>query len=324
MKYSYKNWLTVSICFILFCWMCVEVYYIYDRSNILEGKLCEQNVDVTTAKKCTSAVVDVMDIAFWIEKENEVVSNYNGSKNSKLSIMYKVGKSSMLYPECEMLLDEDTRGCLLSAKSALELFGSREVIGLSVFYGEKEYVVRDIINCDEELLVLNATEEDGITFSHLTSGVRGGRIGEKKNALKKYCGLEVAEWNYNMLYNIIILELIITIIIVCWKISRKVQGIDNKNWTKKAIQILMYVLIWIAGTTAAVKFFTILGWPSKWSDFSYWIDVKREFFTLMDFLINSSKNAMILKRLEEYIILLFAAAGLNAVLLFRERKNCDL
>lgn len=318
MKYLHRSWFIAPIYFILVCWICFEVYWLYDSSDILEGKLCNQNVDLTTAEECTFAVVDEMDIVFWVEKDKEVINNLNGSRNSKLSIMYKAGKSSLLYPECKELLNTDTSGCLLSAKSALELFGSREVTGLSVFYEEKEYIIRDIINCEEETIVLNATEEDGIIFSHLSSGLRGGNIAEKKNTLKNHCGIEVVEWNYNMLCNMIIFELTLTAIIICWKILRKIQSIENTNWSKKVIQISMCALTWIAVTGAGLCFFTILGWPAKWSDFTYWMDTKQEFFLLINFLINSTKNAFILKRIKKYLILLFAVGGVNIVLLLHE------
>ena len=325
MKYSYKSWFTVSICFILICCMCFEVYCVYGSSDILEGKLSNQNVDLTAAEEYASAVVDVMDIVFWTEKDKEVVNNFNGSRNSELSIMYKAGKSSLLYPECKELLNTDTSGCLLSTKSAYALFGSREVIGLSVFCGEKEYIIRDIINCEEEMMVLNAAKEDDIIFSHLSSGLRGGTIEEKKIILKNDYGLEVVEWIYNMLCNMIIFELTLTAIIICWKILRKIQSIENTNWSKKVIQISMYALTWIAVTGAGLCFFTILGWPAKWSDFTYWMNTKQEFFVLINFLINSTKNAFVLKRIKKYLILLFAIGAANIALLLHERKkNCDL
>lgn len=110
----------------------------------------------------------------WSEKRQVVVSDAEGIRSVRTNVVEINGTSELLFPYGRVLNEEDGAGCLIGIETAKELFGSGDVIGVALCYGEREYTVRGILHTPAELLVVEGTEETDV-FERITVGTREDR-----------------------------------------------------------------------------------------------------------------------------------------------------
>lgn len=117
---------------------------------------------------------DGRDVTAWSEKRQAAVSDAEGIRSVSTNVVEMNGTSELLFPYGRVLNEEDVEGCLIGIETARELFGSGDVIGVTLCYGEREYTVRGILYAPSELLVVEGTEETD-TFERITVGAQEDR-----------------------------------------------------------------------------------------------------------------------------------------------------
>ncbi len=103
----------------------------------------------------------------WTEKSAGYVCLADGERPVSTRVIEIDGSSELLIPYGKILREDDLQGCLLGRETAEKLFGSRNVAGLTVCYGDRELTVRGVIKEPGELLMVVAGA-DVDTFRRIT------------------------------------------------------------------------------------------------------------------------------------------------------------
>lgn len=98
-----------------------------------------------------------VNIAFFSEDQNVDIRNGELNRTSKSLEVIVSGNTTLLFPNQYPLEPGDEEGCLISGKTAKELFGDTCVIGNTIQYQEKTYVIRSIIHQTAPLFVRQVT-----------------------------------------------------------------------------------------------------------------------------------------------------------------------
>lgn len=102
----------------------------------------------------------------WTEQSGEMVCQPDGSRPVRTRVLAINGSSDLLIPRGKILKEDDLEGCLLGCETAEKLFGSRNVSGLTLCYGERELTIRGVLEEPGDLLVVVAGDAD--TFRRIT------------------------------------------------------------------------------------------------------------------------------------------------------------
>ncbi len=105
-------------------------------------------------------------ITAWSEKAAGIVSRPDGTRSIASRVLEINGSSELLLPYGRILQQGDSVGCLLGKETAEKLFGSRDVDGLSLRYGERELTVRGVFDAPGEMVVV-AADSDSECFGRI-------------------------------------------------------------------------------------------------------------------------------------------------------------
>lgn len=300
--------------FIILC-LLLDIAYNYfslkQMPYILEMKLQGSGITKEEASDCISRVADKMDVVIWEETEAELSGEMGKSVSS--AVILKAGNNRLLYPGSILLSDEDSDGCIVSGKTARSLFGSDQVIGLEVHYNDRGYIIRDVIDAASEILIMNAPDSvpdsEKLRLPYLTSGIRGGKIQEKKQYLFAYAGLDGKEWGYHLIHRVLLSFMLLNLALLT-AIFRKKKVLD------KFFLLLMTAFI----SCIVIILVTVAGWPARWSDFGQWRERFETIRETAEFLLRSKKPLVIGERLKQYGWVFAANIGVNIIFFIKMRK----
>ncbi len=106
----------------------------------------------------------------FTEKKKEEVKNPEFNRKAKVTCIALFGNSVSLFPMGNPLTIHDETGCLISKKTAWELFGDRNVVGKKLIYQEKTYEIRGVLLLNQELFCYEAVKDDKLEFTDLALG----------------------------------------------------------------------------------------------------------------------------------------------------------
>lgn len=94
--------------------------------------------------------------------ENQEVAAKGVKRIVMLNVVELSFSSDVLFFSDVILGTDAINGCLLDRDSMYALFGTVEVEGQQLFYQEKEYTVKGLVDSEEPLIVIQNTEEDRV------------------------------------------------------------------------------------------------------------------------------------------------------------------
>lgn len=151
---------------------------------------------------------EIIAFTVWNEQRQRLVKDEDGYRAAYANVLELNGSSELLLPYGKILHEDDREGCLLGRKTAEKLFGIRNVEGLTVRFGTRELTIRGVLKEPQELMVLQAVDED-TCFERIAierqSGITGKRTAEQFAG--KY-GLRTEQLRYNLVSGEHFLELI--------------------------------------------------------------------------------------------------------------------
>lgn len=304
---------------------CLFVQYAQLRKSeeCIHMKLLETSFSYDDAVSYIQKMNEQIDLVFWEEREHSLLTNKTNLRNNECTAILVVGDSRLLFTEQNTLYKEDKQGCLLSSSSAIELFGSEQVEGLSVLFQGKEYVVRGVLDETQPLILVNAGETDTISLSYITSGKRGGNLENKILLLEQQQGVKGMMWNYKLLNRGIELLLWIEAILII-AIFIRVLSTEENRFSNLIFRLLFWILVIVCG----IKLLSIQGWPTKWSDMLQWEQKIEELKIFLHFLIYEKKPFFVAKMFTlyqkmmlEFLILFILLCGLLGKLQLDTRKG---
>ena len=291
-------------------------------SDVCEMELKVSGITRQEAEECMANVADMMDVVLWSESEAEIWKGEEKSIRSR--VIAKVGDSRLLFPNAALLSDQDDEGCIISRKGALSLFGSDRAAGLKFRWGETEYTVRDVVDFPAEVIVVNLSDsEDGETMAltHLTSGIKGGRLAEKEKMFQNLAGIEGKKWDYFMMNRILGCFVILDFILLVSVFRRKVSEQPGESRGKTLLEMFFTIIIVTGCVCLAMGIATAEGWPARWSDFSQWKERMEAFCSQTEFLWLSERPSVTALKLKQ-----FGAAYLENIMIeliiLKLYRNC--
>ena len=209
----------------------------------------------------------------WYEKEKQSVLNNNLNRTIESNIMFICG-NSYLIAEGPILFEDDIKGCLIDEETAYKLFGSYDVIGNTIIYGNREFIIRGIHRTMEDTIIMQAEIDSKDKIQGLLIDISNDGIEKVKHISERY-GMKEYGVNSAVYYNLgkmctSLLPLIILLIIIC---SALKKAIEIKDRPVLFIFSIIMIIVWITIFFSITKYkisipVDIL--PSKWSDFDYW------------------------------------------------------
>lgn len=122
--------------------------------------------------------------AAWTELNRETVSVSNGETGVVSDVIVVYGPSHCLLPIGKNLFPEDDQGCILGVELAEELFGGRQAEGQQLFWREKNWMVRGIVEEPSHFLMVQGMQLlDEVSFDRicisLSNQQEGKELGDK-------------------------------------------------------------------------------------------------------------------------------------------------
>ncbi len=110
-----------------------------------------------------------VDIAFFSEEQNVQIKNEDLNRVSKSLEVIVLGNTTLLFPKQYPLEPEDEEGCLISTKTAKELFSDTRVVGNKIQCIDRSYVIRGVIYQSTSLFVRQVTkvEKNDMKYSQV-------------------------------------------------------------------------------------------------------------------------------------------------------------
>ncbi|MDO5423074.1 MAG: ABC transporter permease [Eubacteriales bacterium] len=114
------------------------------------------------------------DLTFWREETNQTIAtNVPAERTATVTVLTVSGNPSLLTGNFQIPAAGDISGCLLDSHTAWELFGSENVIGAAVTYGEKEYIIRGVLEGFRGTLIIQASKDEKTGFNRIAAADTG-------------------------------------------------------------------------------------------------------------------------------------------------------
>jgi|GEM_PF-2271709 len=224
-----------------------------------------------------------VNYTLWGELQNQTVSYSELYRSTSVSAMVINGESRLLLKSAWNLLEQDKYGCLIDAQTAYKLFGDTNVVGQTIEYEKKEYVIRGIVQKLENVLIIQSTSETKEVMNYISIEIGNNqRTEEVINNFQRRHSISGNIMDFNV-YNTwaTILVAILPIILFLSILVKFIKIIYNTS-KKVPIHAVCYSFI------ALIFFVTMFGVlrikiqypqafiPSKWSDFGFWSNLYTE------------------------------------------------
>lgn len=254
-------------------------------------------------------------LCIWGQKTGVMLQNKNLSKTVQANAILLCGEPELVFDGCQVPVQGDYGGCIISEETAWELFGSRQVEGKEVSYGEKAYVIRQVLPIQGNMIAFQAAKS--------VENPGGGQQGESQAQpapdspteekldrvmAKKQEGVLGRElilglsMRYNLSVQMLDIELLRGISGACmllapFTVCAFVFLFFCRQCKKQKTMPGKSAMAGVALLLAVASVFLLKGQmqipddyiPSRWSDFSFWTGLWREKAEAVKFLVGMDK-----------------------------------
>ncbi|MEI3367547.1 MAG: ABC transporter permease [Clostridium sp.] len=262
----------------------------------------------------------------WHEKEKQTVLNSNFNRRVESNIIFICGQSSLV-AEGPILFEDDINWCLIDEETAYKLFGSNDVIGNTIIYDSREFIIRGIHRAMEDTIIMQAESDSkdkiqGLLIDISNDGIKNIKLISERYGVKEYGVNSTVYYNLGKMCTSM-LPLIILLIIV-WSALKK--AIEIKDRPVLFIFSIMMIIVWI------IAFFCITRYkisipvdilPNKWSDFDYWSKFFQECMDKIKYVIYMKKYMLDIYVIS-YLNKIFLCTIIAIILFFVNRRNIEI
>lgn len=220
---------------------------------------------------------DINGISLWGETEKTITGL---SVKENIPTVVYIGDSTVIWPN-EYIYGQgpgvlDFKGCALSNSLAWQLFGSNDVVGLSVEIDKVSYTICGVFDAEDALMLLPASDEDSFTVIDLATedSAWDDPEGWVMNMIHKY-GFPLPD---QIIYGN---ELCAITKLAAWlPIIGSVIGFIfafvqySRQWRHLSRELFIFSLLFALAILLPFLLAQIPAWltPSRWSDFTWWGD----------------------------------------------------
>lgn len=267
---------------VLFFMAARQYSYIEDRKNQISIRCENALLTAKTLEKYYEQQSDkgVPDVTLWNEKKD---ININAGE-------YFTGNGFTLaegYGDLEKILPghlitgcypgkEDTSGCAISRKGAVELFGNDKVAGKEITVEGKTYIIRGVIDWREQYLWIQNPAAQGFQNIELIYRDEIPQVSEARQWVAQVSGGRIsavlAGSSYRafgrLILSVPLWVLWIVLLRQLFRYTRRIQ----KGYLHMAVYFMVFAVL-VLGTAAGLRYSICFGTdyiPSRWSDFAFY------------------------------------------------------
>lgn len=262
----------------------------------------------------------------WHEKEKQTVLNSNFNRRVESNIIFICGQSSLV-AEGPILFEDDINWCLIDEETAYKLFGSNDVIGNTIIYDSREFIIRGIHRAMEDTIIMQAESDSkdkiqGLLIDISNDGIKNIKLISERYGVKEYGVNSTVYYNLGKMCTSM-LPLIILLIIV-WSALKK--AIEIKDRPVLFIFSIMMIIVWITAFFCITRYkisipVDIL--PNKWSDFDYWSKFFQECMDKVKYVIYMKKYMLDIYVIS-YLNKIFLCTIIAIILFFVNKRNIEI
>lgn len=215
------------------------------------------------------------DFAAWSQENQVTVMNPGLGRQHTVSAVMVRGRTDLLL-RGDGWLDTDRAGsCLIDERTAMSLYGSCLVNGLTLEMNGEEWAVRGILYNVEDTVLCEMPGDSEKTYSMLTVGMTGSMSYEsvRQDFMMRHglAGQFIPMSTLRVLANILCLLIpVITGLRILWQCMRAAYVYRRENFGiiigVGAVILASLFFLWILSQIELPADLS----PTKWSDFSYW------------------------------------------------------
>lgn len=261
--------------FILFQWQELNRFYNQVGLRYREGALSVEQIEEYTFREKEEQV----EVTAWKMEKGESIIWEEAGRRAEGTVLKVYGNMVRVLPFSlkygGFTFYGDTSGCIISSGLAWKLFGAENVTGNVIFYDEKEWQVRGILDMKEPVLALYQQEKQE-RMSYVELWTEEESPAPKLEQIKSSLGLfgESYIFTGSFYWSIgrILLHLPFWFIFfyICRTFGRWTGKIEksSRKWISIAGKILLSI-VFIGGIYHTISF-TEDFVPVQWSDFGFW------------------------------------------------------
>lgn len=137
----------------------------------LTGAQIDKLNEKTETKGKEKEKQEVPYITGWDKQKGQKLENKELGSKASVTLFEVHGDMAEVIPKTLLLGSyvgkEDKTGCVVSLKTAETLFRSRQVIGCEVNFQNMQYIIRGVLNSEEEILMLQTEREAVLPYLEL-------------------------------------------------------------------------------------------------------------------------------------------------------------
>ena len=288
--------------------------------DLAEFNIVNRNMKAKSIEEIINSKEEDTYLFTALREEKGTITNKEFNKSKESNIIEITGNSSLLF-NSKILFMDDKNGCLIDKSLAYALFGSYDVKGLEIYIEGKSYTIRDVINNEDGIVVIQSNPEKEMELLVLDITNKDERYIE--NFSTKY-GFE-NNYTTNKFYKetsnlmSLILPLIIEFMIII-NILKLIKEQKNKLVKKIILIMFLFMFIYFFYLIVNVKFkinYNII--PNEWSDFDYWRKMITKYYERNRELLFIKKYSMDISLIDDMIRSIICS--IIAIIVFFILKN---
>lgn len=253
-----------------------------------EDRVSEQKLVTALKYEEVKNSKNIPYISAWNRLGEQTVTNKELGTSYKTQLIEVYGDIRQVYPmkltKGNLLTRQDNEGCMIDQKVAYKLFGSVEPVGNTITYKNKQYYIRGIIKSPESVFFIQMDDKNH-TYSNIEL------VYEDKENGQELANAFMTQNNLAASYTLLDGSFYAGILDRLYKIPAwflcfyMLYQILRVIWKRRTLPLQVFILLlgflsvwmilkWLLGFQIYIPERLI---PTKWSDFSFWIEKYKEF-----------------------------------------------
>lgn len=253
-----------------------------------EDTVSEQKLMTALKYEEVKNSINIPHISAWNRLEEQTTTNKELGISYKTQLIEVYGDIRQVYPmkltKGNLLTPEDYEGCMVDQEVAYKLFGTVDPVGNTITYKNKQYYIRGIIKSPESVFFIRINDKKH-TYNNIEL------VYEDKENGQELANAFMTQNNLAGSYTVIDGSFYAGILDRLYKVPAWFLGfymlyqILKVIWKRRTLPLQVFVLL-----LGFLSVWMVLKWllefqiyiperfiPTKWSDFSFWIEKYKEF-----------------------------------------------
>lgn len=227
---------------------------------------------------------DSWQVTAWNRGPRITINNTKLNTTTKTRIITVFGNMAKVCPFQikfgSFCYEKDTLGCVIDEKTAYDLFRDKNVVGNTITYESKQYVIRGVVKSKEQLVIIISNDEK-TSFTNLEMRLKDSTGVSATNFLNDYQltsdYITVLEGGFyaKLLYNTAIFPAVfIWLCLVVFFLKKAYKKRDS--WLQCLVYTVICVLLCYIFLKTTRLYIPDRWIPTRWSDFSFWSRIAKE------------------------------------------------